>query len=112
MKVEQLNLFDMQYIQKSSPKCLSIGAFAKVLSSKGYNTGEKRLFDKLRKWRLLNKENIPYQEYMERGYFKVINEHYKKGGYIPSVHMKVLVTPSGQKYVEERLRNEANDNRA
>lgn len=112
MKVEQLSLFDMQYVQKSSPKCLSVGAFAKSLASRGYNIGEKRLFNKLRKWRLLNRENVPYQQYVARGYLKIINEYYKKGGCFPSIYMKVLITPDGQKYIEGRLKDEDVDNRS
>jgi len=108
MRVEQLSLFDMPSTNQPKAVCLSVGDFAKVLSSKGIATGEKRLFNKLRKWGIIDKRNVPYSEYIRRGYFKLINESFTKAGRFPSIYLKVLVTPTGQKYIEERLRNEAN----
>lgn len=113
MKVEQLSLFDMPVESASKAKCLSIGDFAKILTSKGFNIGQNRLFGKLREWKVINNENVPYQKYVNSGYFYVIKEPYaKKGMRYSYIYLKILVTPNGQKYIEERLRNEANDNRS
>lgn len=112
MKVEQLSLFDMPVKRSKKAVCLSVGNFAKVLSSKGFNIGLIKLFDKLRTWGLINKFNVPYQKYIDDDWFKVIKEEYKKGGKYFSVYLKILVTPIGQRKIEERLRNEANDNRS
>lgn len=110
MKAEQLTLFDMPAESKPKSVCLSVGDFAKVLASKGIVTGEKRLFDKLRKWGMLDKRNVPYQEFVRRGYFKVVNERFAKGGNFPSIYLKVLITPNGQKYISERYQDERNGN--
>ena len=85
--------------------CLSVGKFAKVLNSRGFPIGEKRLFAKLRFLKMLDNNNIPLQNYMERGYFKVIRQPYKKG-VVNHVYLKVLITPRGQNYIEELLVNE------
>lgn len=112
MRVEQLSLFDIPAGPIKKQVCLSVGDFAKVLSSKGYAVGQMRLFDKLRVWKLIDKFNVPYQRYVEAGYFKIINERFSKGGRFPSTYLKILVTPNGQKYIEERYRNERDGNRA
>ena len=108
MKVEQLTLFDMQPVSSPKAVCLSVGDFSKVLSSRGISTGEKRLFAKLREWGMIDKRNVPYQEFVRRGYFKLINQRFSTGGTFPSIYLKVLVTPNGQKYIEERFRDERN----
>ena len=112
MKVEQLTLFDMP-AQSGRKACLSIGDFSKVLASKGIETGKTRLFAKLREWKLIDKCNVPYQKYIDSGYFKVIKEPYaKRGMETLYVYLKILVTPNGQKYIEERFRNEGNGDRS
>ena len=112
MKIEQLSLFDMPVEESKKYSCLSIGAFSKVLASKGFDVGQTRLFNKLRSWKLIDKYNVPYQKYIDNGCFKVIKEPYAKRGIRQlCVYLKILVTPTGQKYIEERLHNETNDNR-
>ena len=113
MKVEQLSLFDMPVEASKKYSCLSIGNFSKVLASKGFAIGQIRLFNKLKDWKLIDKSNVPYQKYIDAGYFKVIREPYAKRGVQQlHVYLKILVTPTGQKYIEERLRNEANGDRS
>lgn len=111
MNVEQLTLFDIpaQPVQKTA--CLAVGDFARILASKGFNIGEVRLFDRLRKWKMIDKFNVPYQEQIRKGNLKVIKQPYQAGS-LRMVHIKVLVTPNGQKYIEERLKNEADGNRS
>lgn len=111
MKVEQLSLFDMPIQEGKKKTCLSVGDFSKVLASKGFAVGQIRMFEKLRQWKLIDKFNVPYQKYVDGGYFKVIKEPYtKKGIQALYAYLKILVTPNGQEYIEERLRNETNGN--
>ena len=111
MRAEQLTLFDVAPFNKNNVRiaCLSVGDFAKVLASKSFNVGEVRLFAKMRDWRMIDKFNIPYQKYIEAGYFKIIAERYFRGS-VAHVHKKILVTHTGQKYIEERLKNETDGN--
>ena len=111
MRVEQLTLFDMPAEPAQKSACLSVADFAKILASKGFDIGEVRLFDRLRKWKMIDKFNVPYQDQIVKGNLKVIKQPYQVGN-LRKVHIKVLVTPTGQKYIEERLRNETNGDRA
>lgn len=111
MRAEQLSLFDLPIADVKPTACLSVGKFAKVLNSKGYDIGEKRLFMKLRQIKLIDNNNIPYQKYMERGYFKIIRQQYKRGP-VGHVYLKILITPLGQNYLEGLIANEAACNRA
>lgn len=110
MRVEQLSLFDLPVENARPTVCLSVGKFAKVLNSKGFDIGEKRLFMKLRQIKMLDNNNVPYQKYMERGYFKIIKQQYKRGP-VGHVYLKVLITPIGQNYLEDLLANETACNR-
>lgn len=38
--------------------------------------GEYKLFEQLRGLRVLNNKNIPYQRYIDAGYFRVITSHW------------------------------------
>lgn len=113
MRVEQLTLFDLPPQNVSKNVCLNIKDFAKFLASKGFDTGEKKMFRDLRSWQLIDKYNVPYKKYVDCGYFKIIRENYRRannGGCY--VYLKTLVTPCGQKYIEERYRNERDGDRA
>ena len=85
--------------------CLSVGKFAKVLNSKGFDVGEKRLFAKLRALKMLDNNNVPLQRYMQKGYFKIIRESYVRGP-VKHIYLKVLITPIGQNFLEELYTNE------
>lgn len=111
MMAEQFSLFDMPVVNVKSTACLSVGKFAKVLNSKGYDIGEKRLFMKLRQMKMIDNNNVPYQKYMEKGYFKIIKQQYKRGP-VGHVYLKILITPVGQNYIEGMLANEVACNRS
>jgi len=52
---------------------ISIGDFAKVLYEKGHREiGQKRLFQRLRDAKILDKRNMPYQKYMDAGLFVIL----------------------------------------
>lgn len=71
---------------------------AKVLNFKGY--GPINLFAFLRDQKVLMKEgerkNLPYQKYIEAGWFRVILEPFTKAGHEESEnYRKTIVTPKG-----------------
>lgn len=72
---------------------ISMGDFAKVIG-----WGRNRLIKKLRDMHILNSWNVPYQEYMNSKYFRVIET--EKNG---KVYTSSLVTPKGQAYLSKRL---------
>ena len=74
----------------SSENTLSMSEVAKSLG-----TGSKRLFDKLRKIGILQKDNTPYQQYMK--YFEVIFKPCPHGESVPVTRVK----PSGVNYIRK-----------
>lgn len=54
-----------------SEDLIKIRDMAKLLCENGVNIGERRLYALLRDEKILMKDNIPYQQFIDRGYFKV-----------------------------------------
>lgn len=77
---------------------LSIGAVAKAL-----HTGRNRLFEFLRDQKILMSNNLPYQRYLEAGYFRVREVPTVRGEVTVNV-TQTLVTPKGQEYIARLLR--------
>lgn len=55
----------------SSDSLISIGNFAKALNDEGFDIGRNRLFKYMKNNNILMSNNVPYQKYIENGYFKV-----------------------------------------
>lgn len=75
----------------------SIQEVAKVLG-----TGQNRLFTWLRDQHILLPSNLPYQEYMDRGYFKVVERTWKDAEGEPHLTTKTLVTGKGLAWLQKR----------
>ena len=80
-----------------------IGTVAKILGFK--NVGRNILFDILRKQGILKSDNIPYQKYVDNGYFRVIES--KWNDYITGdvkISFKTVVYQKGIEYIAKLLR--------
>ena len=77
---------------------ISVGDFAKILSKHGRFIGRNRLYALLRDQKILNEKNIPYQSYIDSGYFEVI-EVRKYGNYYPAAR----ITGKGQQYLHRKF---------
>lgn len=75
-----------------SKTAISMNEVAKVLNIKGY--GRNKLFEFLRDNSVLDRWNVPYQRYVDNGWFRVIEQHYQKNGE-PVVTTKTLVYQKG-----------------
>ena len=75
-----------------SKTAISMNEVAKVLNIKGY--GRNNLFEFLRENNVLDRWNVPYQRYVDNGWFRVIEQHYQKNGE-PIVTTKTLVYQKG-----------------
>lgn len=75
-----------------SKTAISMNEVAKVLNIKGY--GRNNLFEFLRENGILDRFNVPYQRYVDNGWFRVIEQHYQKNGE-PVVSTKTLVYQKG-----------------
>ena len=75
-----------------SKTAISMNEVAKVLNIKGY--GRNKIFEYLRDNNVLDRWNVPYQKYVDNGWFRVIEQHYQKNGE-PIVTTKTLVYQKG-----------------
>ncbi|MFJ8247315.1 Rha family transcriptional regulator [Peribacillus asahii] len=82
-----------------SETSIDMSKMANLVTKRGYVIGRNRLFEKLRGWKILKKDNTPYQQYMNAGYFEVTQVPNEMGGQVP----KTWVTPKGQMYIVNRI---------
>jgi len=85
----------------NSNDLILIGDFAKSLGIK--NFGRNKMFDKLKELKILMKNRMPYQQYIDSGVFVVI-ENESKG----KLSFTTRVTGKGQAYLTNRLKKERN----
>ena len=90
-------------VAKSSDS-IDIGDFSKVLHSEEIKIGRNTLFGWLRENKYIMKNNIPYQKYVDNGYFEVI-EVVKTTPWGDKVFAKTLITGKGQIYLVQKLRD-------
>lgn len=84
----------------ASTNALPVAEVAKLLGS-----GEVRFFRWLRSHGYLMRDNKPYQEYLERGYFRLKEGTYRQvGSGEPRAYTTTLITGKGQAYLAERFR--------
>ncbi len=81
---------------------IDMGEMAKLANGRGIRIGRNRLFAWLRVLGILMMNNIPYQEYMDRGYFKVKESLYYRDGE-SKTRQTTYVTGKGQRYIIDRL---------
>lgn len=83
-----------------SKSAISMQEVAKVLALKGY--GRNNLFEFLRKEGILDRYNVPYQKYVDCGWFRVIEQKYMKDGE-PCITTKTLVYQKGVDGIRKRI---------
>lgn len=90
---------------RNTTEAITIGKFAKLLGE-----GEVRFFSWLREARILfraGKSNLPFQQYVDRGYFRVVENTINMGsarGIVPVP--QTLITGKGQVWLERRFRED------
>jgi phage antirepressor YoqD-like protein len=92
-----VNEFKVEFAEKivNTGNGVSIGDFAKTIG-----LGQNKLFDWLRKNKYLMSNNIPYQQYIDNGYFKVIEWVLEKKN---EAKFKTLITGKGQEYISSKI---------
>ena len=86
-----------------SKTAISMTEVAKVLNVKGY--GRNNLFEFLRSKGILDNRNVPYQRYVDNGYFRVIEQKYTKNGE-QVITTKTLVYQKGVNAIRKLLEKE------
>ena len=84
---------------------IDMNEMAKLCADHGIRIGRTRLFAWLRAKGILMAGNLPYQEYIERGYFRVKESVFEMHGEIKT-YQQTLVTGKGQQYILARLMRE------
>ena len=85
-----------------SKSAFSMNEVAKVLDYKGI--GRNKLFEFLREQNILDRYNVPYQRYVDNGWFRVIEQKYMKNGE-PVVSTKTLVYQKGIDGIRKKLQS-------
>ena len=88
----------------SSKTAIQMSEVAKVLNYP--NFGRNRLFEFLRNKKVLMANNIPYQKYVDCGYFRVIEQKYTKPNGDTAINIKTLVYQKGINFIKKILDKE------
>ena len=90
-----------------SKTAISMNDASKVLAIPGY--GRNNLFEFLRNEGILDKFNVPYQRYVDCGWFRVIEQKYTKNGE-QCVSTKTLVYQKGLDAIRKRINSKTGKN--
>ena len=85
-----------------SKDAVAMKEVAKVLGIKGM--GRNKLFKFLRDRKILDRNNMPYQEYVDRGYFRVIEQRYNTNNGDIKITFTTLVYNKGIEYIRKLLK--------
>jgi len=85
-----------------SKDAIDIGSTAKVLNM---GIGRNRLFELLRNEGVLMHNNQPYQSFIDRGYFRTIEQKYTKPDGSTHIYIKTLVYQRGLDYIRKIVAN-------
>ena len=90
-------------VSESEDDEIDMGTMAKLLAKEGIKIGRNRLFKILIELNILMDDNLPYQRFIDSGYFEVVeytmwirNEH--------KLCRQTLVTGKGQLYVTKKVK--------
>lgn len=81
-----------------SKDAISIGEVAKTLNM---GIGRNRLFEILRNKGILQADNLPYQKYIDAGYFRVIEQKYTRPDGETCISLKTLVYQKGLNFIRK-----------
>lgn len=84
---------------------INMNAMAKLAAEENIPIGRNRLFKWLRKKRILMSDNLPYQKFIDRGYFAVKESVFEVDS-MTRTYQQTFVTGRGQRYIISRLKKE------
>lgn len=102
---EQKPLVDFAVHVSQSKDTIDMNEMSKIARDENIDIGRNRLINWLKDKKILMDNNTPYQTYIERGYFEVI-EVKKDTSYGARVFPKTVITGKGQIWIVEKLRAE------
>lgn len=98
--LEQKPKVDFFEAVTNSKSAIDMAKVAKVLDK---NIGRNKLFQLLRDKKILQKDNIPFQSYIDRGYFRVVEVKYTKPDGSTNINLKTLIYQKGVDYINKIL---------
>ena len=82
---------------------IDIGKMAKIANEENIRIGRNTLFRWLKGRKILMSNNIPYQQFVDRGYFVVKESVYEQHG-MQKTYQQTYVTGKGQQYIIRLLK--------
>lgn len=101
---EQKPLVDFANQVTDTTDLIDMKTMAKLLKDKNINIGRNRLFEFLRIRGILMKDNQPYQQYVNSGYFKVNEYTYTNSFGQIKTNRQTFVTGKGQLYIMKKVK--------
>ena len=101
---EQKPLVDFANQVTDTTDLIDMKTMAKLLKDKNINIGRNRLFEFLRIRGILMKDNQPYQQYVDSGYFKVNEYTYTNSFGQTKTNRQTFVTGKGQLYIMKKVK--------
>lgn len=102
---EQKPLVDFATHVSQTKDTIDMDEMAKIANDEHINIGRNRLIKWLKDKKVLRSNRTPYQSYIDRGYFQVV-EVKKDTTYGTRVFPKTVITGKGQIWIVEKLREE------
>ena len=117
MAINQLNerirhdqpLLEFANQVSNSENLIDMNAMAKLAIEENIPIGRNRLFRWLRENEILMSDNLPYQKFIDRGYFAVKESVFETGS-MTKTYQQTFVTGKGQQFIIGLLKKEFCDN--
>ena len=93
---EQKPLVEYAEHIQASKDVIDMKSMAKLASKNGIKIGRNKLFSFLRDRKILDRENIPYANYMDKEWFQVVESPYTFNNGDVKIIRTTLVSPTGQ----------------
>lgn len=94
-----------------SDNCVDFGTFAKYLNDNNIiSIGRNRLFELLREKKVLMKNNVPYQKFINAGIFNVVEKVIDRPGQPPITHPQTYIIGKGQVKLTELIKKQMESN--
>ena len=93
----------------NSENLIDMNAMAKLAIEENIPIGRNRLFRWLRENEILMSDNLPYQKFIDRGYFAVKESVFETGS-MTKTYQQTFVTGKGQQFIIGLLKKEFCDN--
>lgn len=88
----------------SSGDAIDMKTVADVINKPGY--GRTNLFRFLRDKKVLNNDNVPYRQYIDAGYFKVVESKYTVADEV-RIGIKTVVFQKGVKFIKDLIEKQS-----